>query len=446
MLHMPSILIVDDDQFLRSALKITLEKQRYTVVEAPDGRSARTIISAGNFDLIISDIQMPHLTGIELLQWIILHKPIPVILTTGFSNLLETQKAHELGAAGFLTKPFKDADLFERINKILKKNEPSETPKASHDDEYCKVSIEDFIMGKQISFSVFIRLSPTKYIKVAHKGENIDLEQIKAYKSKGLNFLYVKRDEYAQLVGFNLKLAKAIQKTSTIDPEKRKAFLKYTGEVVLEQAFTAGLDKAAFDSAKDYLDTSMAVLSEDEGSFGLLMSLSSHSDYQYAHAIGVSTVSVMIARKMGWSTPGNLFRIGLAGLFHDIGKREIPKEITERPRHLLSTEERALLESHVTRGKDILENLQVIPQDVIQVAYEHHENCLAQGFPRRLARERIHPYARLIFLSDLFCNYTIRSPSREPISPAAAIKKIEDFHTEEVDLDLFQALKSLQKV
>ncbi len=66
------------------------------------------------------------------------------------------------------------------------------------------------MMGKQIPFGVSIRLSSTNYIKVAHKGENVDLEKINAYRSKGIVFLYVKREDYAQLVGFNLKLAKAM--------------------------------------------------------------------------------------------------------------------------------------------------------------------------------------------------------------------------------------------
>ncbi len=51
-------------------------------------------------------------------------------------------------------------------------------------------------MGKQIPFALSIRLSSTKYIKVAHKGENVDLEQIKTYKNKGINFLYVKKESF----------------------------------------------------------------------------------------------------------------------------------------------------------------------------------------------------------------------------------------------------------
>lgn len=62
---------------------------------------------------------MPYLNGVELLEWIVQHKKTPVILMTGFSHILETQKAYELGASSFITKPFKDADIATAIKKFF---------------------------------------------------------------------------------------------------------------------------------------------------------------------------------------------------------------------------------------------------------------------------------------------------------------------------------------
>ena len=300
-------------------------------------------------------------------------------------------------------------------------------------------------MGKQIPFALSIRLSSAKYIKVAHKGENVELDKIKTYKSKGINFLYVKKEDYAFLVGFNLKLAKTLQSSTTISTEKKKAFLKYTGESVLENIFVGGLDEKAFRSAKDFVETSLSVASEDEDSFSLLMGLNSHSDHQYAHALGVSAISVMVAKEMSWDSPANVFKISMAGLFHDIGKKEIPKEVVDKPRHLLNAKERALLETHVVRGKDILQTLKAMPADITQVAYQHHEDCLATGYPRRLKKNDIHPFARLIFLVDIFCHQTIKGPNTQACSAKEAIEKIEMYHMDEVDEAMFKALKALTR-
>ncbi len=441
---MATILLVDDDEFFRKAVRLILEQERWGVAEAPNGKVAKDILSVGKFDVVISDIQMPHLNGVELLEWIIQFKKTPVILMTGFSHILETQKAFELGACSFVTKPFKDTDIIAAIKKILQPNQEDEkVSKVTHDDLYCKVSIDDFVMGKQIPFALSIRLSSTKYIKVAHKGENVDLDQIKTYKSKGINFLYVKKEDYASLVGFNLKLAKSMKDVGAISAEKKKAFLQYTGESVLEQAFVGGLDERAFRSAKDFVETSLAIVAEDEDSFALLMGLNEHSDYQYAHALGVSAISVMIAKELKWDSAANIFKISMAGLFHDIGKKEIDKEIIDKPRHLLTAKERAIVETHAIRGKDILQALRAMPTDIVQVAYQHHEDCLGQGYPRRIKKTEIHPFARLIFLTDLFCNYTIRGPNSEACSASEAIAKIDMYHKEEVDEAMFKALKTL---
>ncbi len=440
---MLTVLVVDDDDFFRKAVKLILEKHRYVVAEAPNGRVAKDIISAGRFDMVLSDIRMPHFTGLELLEWVQAHKKeLPLVLCTGFGNILETKKAGELGARAFLTKPFKDADLLEIVNGILRPVKPEEKSAAvSFDDQYCRVSIDDFTVGKQISFAVSIRLSSSKYIKVAHMGENIDIEQIKNYKSKGITHLYVKKEDYARLVGFNLALARKIKEADKIPPEKKKQFMKYTGEVILEQAFVAGLNENSMRTAKEFIDTSMAVVSEDEDAFSMLMHLNSHSDYQYAHALGVSTMAVVVAKAVDWGSPANLFKVSMAGLFHDIGKKEIPREILEKPRHMLTTEERSLIETHPMRGKEILQSIRTMPDDVVQAAYQHHEDCLGQGFPRRLKKNDIHPFARLIYLVDIFVNYTLRGPLSEGMDAHMAITKIEMYHKEEVDELLFAALK-----
>src|SRR3954466_7692227 len=122
---MLTILVVDDDDFFRKAVKLILEKYRYAVAEAPNGRVAKDILSAGKFDLVISDIRMPHFTGVELLEWTQAHKKeVPLVLVTGFANLMETKQAADLGAKAFLTKPFKDADLLSIVEGILRPKKP----------------------------------------------------------------------------------------------------------------------------------------------------------------------------------------------------------------------------------------------------------------------------------------------------------------------------------
>src|SRR5690606_25994723 len=122
--------------------------------------------------------------------------------------------------------------------------------------------------------------------------------------------------------------------------------------------------------------TSMELLVKDEQTFDLLSILNSHSDHLYAHSLGVSMYSVMIAKAMDWNSTAALFKLSFGGLMHDIGKKEISPEILNKSRASLSYKERQVLETHPVRGKEIMESLKSAPSEVVAIVYEHHENCL----------------------------------------------------------------------
>ena len=116
---MQKILIVEDDDTFREILKTTLKKNGFEVEGAADGKSAQYILGFHDFDVVLSDVKMPNMDGIALLSWVKSNKNLSVILMTGFSEVLETKKAAELGADGFLPKPFSHDDLLKAIHACL---------------------------------------------------------------------------------------------------------------------------------------------------------------------------------------------------------------------------------------------------------------------------------------------------------------------------------------
>jgi CheY-like chemotaxis protein len=119
----PQILLVDDHQMARRALKLFLEQQGFVCEEADNGLSALAQLEAGHaIDLIISDNQMPEMTGMEFLTKLKNHSylsSIPVILYSG--NITEDLyiQAKKIGAQAVLPKPYKFGSLLETIKEIL---------------------------------------------------------------------------------------------------------------------------------------------------------------------------------------------------------------------------------------------------------------------------------------------------------------------------------------
>lgn len=113
------ILIVDDEPLSSAPIRIMLEKAEYKIRTALDGLEAQKLFQEHEFDLVVTDVGIPFLDGIRLLEWIKKTKPVPVILMTGFSEYLSEEAAYELGAQGFLLKPFSLKQAKELVNRCL---------------------------------------------------------------------------------------------------------------------------------------------------------------------------------------------------------------------------------------------------------------------------------------------------------------------------------------
>lgn len=447
------ILIVEDDNFFREALKLMLSKY-YDVIEAPNGRQAKEMIILSQPDVILSDIQMPFLSGVELLEWLNDYKKIPIILMTGFSKILETQKAHDLGVSNFLAKPFEEAELLERLKKILgtddseAKNEVAlkDAGADKQEEQFCKISIDDFISEKETDYGIFVKVGEKKYIKIAHKGGKLSEEKIQSYKDKGIHYLYIKQEDFARLVGFSVQISRVLGQSGKVDKDKKVRFMAYTGELIVQQGFKLGVDENLFVNTKDFIASCIETFLEDKNSFAMIESLVSHSDLLYAQAVSCSILSVLIGKQMGIQSPQTIFKLSLGGLFHDVGFKEIPMEIVRKPRAKLTHQERALLESHTARGRDILEQNKAIPSEVVLITYEHHEDNIGQGYPQGLSKERIHPLSRIVALAVAVVDYVIPlSEEQAPKSAKDAIDTIDRFKRASFDAEAIQALKKVMK-
>ncbi len=119
-----TILTVDDSASIRVAIKIALTGAGYTVNEASDGADGIRKANAGKFDLIITDLNMPVMNGltmIEELRKIPAHSGLPIISLTTESDAGMKQRAKAAGATGWITKPFEAENLVKIVKKVLGK-------------------------------------------------------------------------------------------------------------------------------------------------------------------------------------------------------------------------------------------------------------------------------------------------------------------------------------
>jgi len=117
-----TLLVADDDPAVRESLERVLTREGYEVVLAPDGQAALERLQGGGIDLVLSDLKMPGLTGLELLPRAKAVAPdVDFIMLTAFGTVEEAVRAMKDGAADFLTKPFQRAQLIKVVRQALER-------------------------------------------------------------------------------------------------------------------------------------------------------------------------------------------------------------------------------------------------------------------------------------------------------------------------------------
>ncbi|MDX9971579.1 MAG: response regulator [FCB group bacterium] len=116
------ILIADDAASMRGLIGMTLRSKGYEVIEAEDGQDAVDKLSGIKVDLIVSDLNMPNMDGIELIKAVKanpLHKFVPIVMLTTESQVEKKEEGRQAGAKAWIVKPFKPDVLVDVVKKII---------------------------------------------------------------------------------------------------------------------------------------------------------------------------------------------------------------------------------------------------------------------------------------------------------------------------------------
>ena len=119
---MAKVLVIEDEEHIWKIIEYKLKKENHDLIWASDGLKALEILKTVKPDLIISDIMVPYLDGLQILKEIKKNdelKEIPVIMLTSRAQEKDIVKGFELGAHDYLTKPFSPAELISRVNRTL---------------------------------------------------------------------------------------------------------------------------------------------------------------------------------------------------------------------------------------------------------------------------------------------------------------------------------------
>jgi len=160
----PLILIVDDEHSIRSFLQVSIETQGYKCIDAADGTNAIMLATSHNPDIMILDLGLPDMDGLEVIKKLREISQMPIIIISARGHDREKVEALDAGADDYLTKPFSVTELLARIRVILRHKSNGDI---SSDAEAFIYKLKDLIIDtdkhRVWNYNEEIRLTPNEY-------------------------------------------------------------------------------------------------------------------------------------------------------------------------------------------------------------------------------------------------------------------------------------------
>ncbi|CAI9404688.1 response regulator [Nocardioides sp. T2.26MG-1] len=175
---MSTVLVVDDEPQILRALSINLRARGYEVVTAGDGGEALQLAAAALPDVVILDLGLPDLDGVEVIAGLRGWASVPILVLSGRSDSADKVDALDAGADDYVTKPFGMDELMARLRAMLRRNSPADsTPVVTFGD-----AVVDLAATRVTVRGEEVRLTPTEWhlleVLVRHPGKLISQRQL----------------------------------------------------------------------------------------------------------------------------------------------------------------------------------------------------------------------------------------------------------------------------
>ena len=460
----PRILVADDEKVIRDILSDFLSLEGFRVTAVEDGVRALEELENQPYDLVITDLKMPTIGGIELLEEINKRNyNVISIIMTGFGTVETAIHAMKYGAYDYILKPFKVDEILQIIKRALDKQRlEQENLKLKEVMSLYKMS-EAMTTSLSLDNILHIILETTRSVLDAD-AVNLILEEEQDYPAHPLLYITHTLSEYdrknepfgkmdyevlfpwfkenpflltsgpkarrffstpplrrglSSLLSVPLKIRDQV--LGTINAYSYKRNFRYTEGQAKLLIILASRAAQALENARLFENLQRTFRETIQG---LVSTLEAKDKYTSGHSRRVTEYAVMIAKALALS-PLETERVEWAGLLHDIGKIGIRLEALNKPEKITQAEHE-MFKDHTVMGRQILESIHFL-RDIIPLVYFHHEWYDGSGYPEGIKEEEIPLGARILAVADSFDAMISDRPYRKAMSQEEAIAELHRF-------------------
>jgi response regulator RpfG family c-di-GMP phosphodiesterase len=454
------ILLVDDEPNITKVLKRLLSSKGYEAVEVNDPLKVEEYLLYTDFSLVITDLKMPGLDGLGVLELVKRSKPdTPVLMLTGISTIDAAVQATKLGASEYLTKPIDNESLLKAVKKHISVDQvvPDSVKDAiagsslgrdavlvadptklvltdeilsteTIPDGLVEVKFENIMPGQFLPFGIFVQIFNKKtrrfYLrKLCQENTVFTSGLADILKKRNLGSVYIREEEYASYLEYHnaIKNAPNVMNKARIKDQKKMVLYGKAVEAISD-ILSEPIDNKNIQSAMDLVDDFFRTIVEDPVTYQDMFRLFKRDTSIFNHSANVCLLAVSFGVYLGLEQKiVNI--LGFGALFHDVGMNRVERKILEKTAPLTPLEWQEI-KKHPERGLALLKGSTLIPVQALRIVLEHHEEEDGSGYPRGLKGAQISHMARLCRLVDKFDGMTTPKPYRAAFTAAEALKRI----------------------
>ena len=388
-----TLLVVEDEIEVALSLKDHLVEKNYNVVIAHNVDEAFKLVSSNTISLILSDIRMPGKTGLDFFQEykekIDIENNTPFVLMTGFADIISVQNAFKIGVDELIAKPF---DL-EAIALVIDYLLDSDRSFGSERENFFSVPIEEFILSKTSDYNIFLKIGD-KHVRVTKSGQDFTQQRLENFAKKGATHIFLGTQDFAKYTDLQFALASILTKRP-MEEAKKVRIMNQLISSISQSSIANQIDKKYLAQSLQAFEAYTQVALNHSQLNTILSAINSDNHELADQSTLKAILASSIANLWKWNSPKVQSRIILAALLSDIGLKDC-QHLLNKKRFEYTPEEVKQYEQHPITSFEILRQIENIPDEILQVAIQHHENAAGLGFPQKLVRSKIHSYSKLI--------------------------------------------------
>lgn len=427
----PRILVVDDSIVIRKALSKQLEAIGAQVSLARDGVEGLETARAGRFDLVISDVDMPRMIGLDMCERLKSDpatRAVPIIILSSRDSEEDIERGFRVGADSYLSKSVGKDEFRARVQQFLRQVDfiRERLVLVADDSEYIRERLAQGLAD--VGFQVSAAAGGREALDVLAAARKPDLV-VCDVNMPGVDGLAVLQ---AMQANPDLRHIPFVAMSSDDSRSAMRRLLQHGAAAFMVKPFN--VEQLVITAEKLLSDQFAILLAEKErlkternlmlsSITSLIQALEARDLYTRGHSEAVAEIAVGMGKAMGFDAV-DLEKLEIAARLHDLGKIGVPDSVLLKPGRL-SDDEYAIIQTHPAIGAEILAPIPSMA-DLIPAVKHHHEKLDGSGYPEGLKGDQIPLWARMIAVGDVFHALTSNRPYREPMDEGKVLQIIED--------------------